>query len=639
MLFPTTSLFNAVYNLSKDSWQLQPWQAGVHCLGSGFCTLCRYGITFLDASILTKCVSGMQNPQSVTGPEFIKVLTSRIVLSILSLVTEWVLAKVLESSERQIRQVRTRKVMAAFYNLEFALMTKEILERFRRLSGDIVHSPTYFKEPIDLICRMVEVGFTAVVVGRNIVRLTPLLATFCITLTTLNSIKVFYSILARDETKGRAYWGPKSLAERRARQLQNLAFQENETARDIVLHGAANWLIQSFERSSKKIPPKIRENDKHHMQTLFSQTLTLLEIVGVPALSILTGEKITFESYHLVQQCLSSICRNATVIQEFVTHSVKDSVSYAEEYFRCLEMGKSCERLRALQKPAIGAINSLEIRDVYFHYPKEDNDLEVHEAQTKLSPTGIGEPEAALKGVTFAFQRGKVYSIVGKNGGGKSTLVNLLTKLHSPQKGSVLVNGIDLETLSSDSWHKKLAVAPQAFSELYGFTIRENIGLGQTPLLDDDSRGIIEREARAGGITEFADLQTYVGSLLAGNKVPGSESETWKGDFSGGQWQAIALARTLCRTLCDSVEVLILDEPTSALDPIAEHRLFERLRKERAERITIFISHRLQTARASDCVLVMDDGILVQSGNHDELLSDTKGLYAHMYALQNETLD
>ena len=455
----------------------------------------------------------------------------------------------------------------------------------------------------------------------------------------MNSIKVLYSIPARDETKGRACWGPKSLAERRARRLQNLAFQETETARDIVLHGAANWLIRSFETISKKIPPKVHENDQHHMQALFSQTLAFLEIVGVPALSILTGEKITFESYHLVQQSLSSICRNATVIQEFVTHSVKDSVSYGEEYFRCLEMGTSCERLRGSQETTIGVINSLETRDVYFHYPKEDNDLEVHESQTKLSQTGIGASEAALKRVTFTFQRGKVYSIVTKNGGGKSTLVNLLTKLHSPCQGSVLVNGIDLETLSSESWHKKLAVAPQAFSELYDFTIRENIGLGQTSLLDDDSKGTIEREARAGGITEFVDIHTYVGSLLAGNKVPGSESETWKGNFSGGQWQAIALARTLCRTLCDSVEVLILDEPTSALDPIAEHRLFERLRKERAERITIFISHRLQTARASDCILVLDDGSLVQSGNHDELLSDTEGLYAHMYALQNETLD
>ena len=106
----------------------------------------------------------VKNPQSVTGPEFIKVLISRIALSILSLGTEWALARVLEYAERQNRQVRTQKVMTAFYNLEFALMTKENLERFRRLSGDIVHSPTYFKESIDIICRMVEVGFTAVVV-------------------------------------------------------------------------------------------------------------------------------------------------------------------------------------------------------------------------------------------------------------------------------------------------------------------------------------------------------------------------------------------------------------------------------------------------------------------------------------------
>jgi ABC-type phosphate transport system ATPase subunit len=80
------------------------------------------------------------------------------------------------------------------------------------------------------------------------------------------------------------------------------------------------------------------------------------------------------------------------------------------------------------------------------------------------------------------------------------------------------------------------------------------------------------------GISGFVDLETHIGSLSAGNRVPGSEG--WKADFSGGQWQSIALARTLCRTRKASVEVLIMDEPSSALDPIAELRLFQRLRKD-----------------------------------------------------------
>ena len=82
------------------------------------------------------------------------------------------------------------------------------------------------------------------------------------------------------------------------------------------------------------------------------------------------------------------------------------------------------------------------------------------------------------------------------------------------------------------------------------------------------------------------------------------------------------------------MEVLIIDEPSSALDPIAELHLFQRLRKEREERITIFISHRLQTTRASDCVLVIDEGKLVESGTHEELLEREHGLYQLMYTAQ-----
>jgi len=150
---------------------------------------------------------------------------------------------------------------------------------------------------------------------------------------------------------------------------------------------------------------------------------------------------------------------------------------------------------------------------------------------------------------------------------------------------------------------------------------------------------VLYREAKKEGITNFVELENYIGTLSDFNKVPGSEKECWRGNFSGGQWQSIALARTLCRTYSDSVDLLILDEPSSALDTIAEHQLFERLRSERDDKITIFISHRLQTSRASDCILVIEDGIIVQLGTHDELLLDTNGLYFQMYNLQETTWD
>jgi ABC-type multidrug transport system fused ATPase/permease subunit len=619
----------------------------MYCFGALFCLACRYAVTLIDASILTQSLSAIQRPETVNGITLISSVSTRIFLSAISLTAEWSLTHLQEQTEQEIRQMRTQKVMAAFYILDFNLMTGDNFSRFMLLAGNITHYPVYFKEPIDIICRLIEVFFIAAVVIRNVVKLTPLLAGFCVVLSGLHTVKVLSSLPVSYSIHGVTFdrvktWDarrPKSLAERRTHNLQNLAFREESTARDIVLHGAAPWLIQSFENASKLIPNQGETPDKTHVQAFFAQTLSLLEIVGVPALSILVGETVSFGSYYLVQQSLGSICRNAAMVEGFLRNNIEKGFPYAKEYTQCLELASSCERQQASKIDVPGPINSLEVRDLHFRYPKPEA-ASTHKTPGEkifLSPEKTCG-DSVLKGITFEFQRGKVYSIVGKNGGGKSTLVNILTKLYSPSRGSVRVNGIDLEDVSSTSWQRRLAIAPQEFSELWYFTIRENIGLGQASLLNEDPENVIEQEARACGVTAFVDLDTHIGSLSLGNRVPGCETETWKSDFSGGQWQSIALARTLCRTRNESVEVLIMDEPSSSLDPIAEHRLFERLRREREQRITIFISHRLQTTRASDCILVIDEGNLVESGSHEELLHNEKGLYRLMYTTQTANL-
>jgi len=151
-----------------------------------------------------------------------------------------------------------------------------------------------------------------------------------------------------------------------------------------------------------------------------------------------------------------------------------------------------------------------------------------------------------LKGLNFVFERGKLYSIVGKNGCGKSTLVNLLTKLHLPNGGNILVKGTDLDIIPAPTWQKALAVAPQDHMEMHRFQVKDNIGIGNVALLEDDPDNLIAKEAEAFRIPEFVDIETFIGHCSPFN-VPGSENQTWKGDFSAGQWQRIALARTFCR--------------------------------------------------------------------------------------------
>jgi ATP-binding cassette subfamily B protein/ATP-binding cassette subfamily C protein len=208
-------------------------------------------------------------------------------------------------------------------------------------------------------------------------------------------------------------------------------------------------------------------------------------------------------------------------------------------------------------------------------------------------------------------------------------LIGLLTKLLSPASGKILVNGVDLEKLLIDDWLEKLAVVPQTFAELSECTVRENIGLGATSLLLQDPESVIDGEAVALGIKDFVELETYLGDEGRSRDISGKEK--WQKNLSGGQMQCIALARAFVRK---SAEVLIFDEPSSNLDPEAEHKLFNRLWKEKNNRITIFVSHRLQTCRASDCIIVMDQGSILQAGTHSELMVDTNGRYAKLTALQ-----
>jgi ABC-type multidrug transport system fused ATPase/permease subunit len=153
--------------------------------------------------------------------------------------------------------------------------------------------------------------------------------------------------------------------------------------------------------------------------------------------------------------------------------------------------------------------------------------------------------------------------------------------------------------------------------------------------LEQDPKNLIAEEAKDLGITDFISVDTFVGDGEYSKSLPGAENEEWMDGLSGGQYQTVALARAFIGKHCSTV--FVLDEPSSNLDPQKEHDLFERLRREKDGRITIFISHNLQTCRASDCILVMDEGCLVEWGSHADLVKKENGLYAKLYNLQNQT--
>ncbi|MFI6905985.1 ABC transporter ATP-binding protein [Nonomuraea sp. NPDC050394] len=223
-----------------------------------------------------------------------------------------------------------------------------------------------------------------------------------------------------------------------------------------------------------------------------------------------------------------------------------------------------------------------------------------------------------LREVSFTLRPGEFTVLVGRNGAGKSTLVKLLLGLLGPVGGRILVDGADLAELDPARLRELIGVLYQEYGR-YEFTVAESVRLGRADRPLDHDR--LDFALRAGGLDGLVARLPHGADNLVGRMFPGAR------DLSGGQWQRLALARVLYR----DAPVWVLDEPTAALDVQAEAALIQRLRAERGRRTVLLITHRLETAQTADRVLVLDDGVLVEHGSHEELLS-RGGSYARLCA-------
>lgn len=234
-----------------------------------------------------------------------------------------------------------------------------------------------------------------------------------------------------------------------------------------------------------------------------------------------------------------------------------------------------------------------------------------------------------LDDISFTLPACKTVALVGENGAGKTTIVKLLSKMYSPTKGTIKVGDTSLVEIDANAWRKSTSVIFQDFNR-YHMTAQENIGIGQVEKIDDIEA--IKQAALAGGADEVVDklekkYDTLLGLWFA--------TEDKGADLSGGEWQKLALARTFMRTQATKTNLLILDEPTAALDPKAEHEIFMRFHELTKGRTTLLISHRFSTVRMADLILLLENGKIIESGSHDELMKQ-EGEYSRLFNLQAE---
>jgi len=226
---------------------------------------------------------------------------------------------------------------------------------------------------------------------------------------------------------------------------------------------------------------------------------------------------------------------------------------------------------------------------------------------------GPGIP--ALDGVTLEVPAGKTAALVGPSGAGKSTIMNLIPRFYDVDDGAVTVDGQDVRSVTLDSLRRQIALVSQEIL-LFDDTVRANIAYGRP----EASAAELEAAAEAAGAAEF------IAALPQGYDTPVGPRGS---NLSGGQRQRIAIARAMLK----NAPILLLDEATSSLDSESERHVQDALGQLMAGRTTLVIAHRLSTVIDAETIYVMEDGRIVESGRHAELLA-RGGAYARLYALQ-----
>jgi ATP-binding cassette, subfamily B, bacterial len=306
---------------------------------------------------------------------------------------------------------------------------------------------------------------------------------------------------------------------------------------------------------------------------------------------------VTLGTAQMQFQAITQLVGNLSTLGRQV-NDIYENYLYVSDYNQFMELSE--EDLVAGEKVSIPFARGIEFKNVWFKYPS--------------SPNWI------LKDVTFTVTPADNIAIIGKNGAGKTTIIKLLCRYYEPQKGEILVNGVNINKYSLSSYRSKISALFQDFAQ-YPFSANENISFGDIGR-NSDKDGI-KKAAKLAGIDEFI------------NSLPKGYENALDNEFEGGiepskgQWQRLALARAFYR---DS-EIYILDEPTSNVDPQAEEQIFDEIIKLAKDKIVFLVSHRFSTVRKADKILVLDKGRVEEYGSHEEMLG-SGGTYARLFKLQ-----
>lgn len=325
-------------------------------------------------------------------------------------------------------------------------------------------------------------------------------------------------------------------------------------------------------------------------------------------LSILVGVVIIYYGGHLVLQestlkaseflgflfAIFSIMQPAKELSS-VNNKIQEASAAADRIFEILETEP---KIKNIDSPV--AVETFKekilFQNVYFHYDDAD--------------------DLILNNINFEIYKGQIIALVGSSGAGKSTLVDLIPRFYDPTDGKILLDGIDSKTIKIEDLRKMMGIVTQEIV-LFNESVINNIAYG---FADYPEEKII-------AAAKAANAHDFILELPNGYETIIGERGT---KLSGGQRQRISIARALLK----NPPIMIFDEATSALDNESELLVQEAIERLMKDRTTFVIAHRLSTIRNADRILVMEQGRIIQDGDHQTLIEERKGLYKKLYEMQ-----
>lgn len=374
-----------------------------------------------------------------------------------------------------------------------------------------------------------------------------------------------------------------------------------KSGKEIRLFNLKDMILNAYKNViDKRKSFSLRAVNKTFRKSLLS-VLILIIAQGIFAytliLSFKNGSVDTGSFLMYLTLMLQFVLLADRAIEDYEFYVVNQTI-YVENLYDLLETDKL--NITHGDRDRLSGAVDIEFRNVTFAYPNTDKKV--------------------LDNLSFKIAKNETIALVGNNGEGKSTIINLLVRLFRPDEGEILLNGVNINEFKEEELYKMFACIFQQVN-IYPYTLGNNISMQEKYDLERAKRAIEDV-----GLKERIEEEKNAYERNMSHEVAKDALE-----LSGGQEQKLAISRAVYK---DS-PILILDEPTANLDALAEHEIYSKLNDLREDRTSIYISHRLSSTKFCDRIILLKGGKIFEEGTHDELMKK-KGEYYEMFTIQGK---